>query len=68
MLHLLVFSNLIFFKILIIPPAARDSFLAMISALYAKVLVMMGLAFPMTEVISPTVSSTSSSYLVCFVI
>ncbi len=34
----------------------------MISALYAKILIVMGLAFPMTEVISTNV--TSSSYLV----
>jgi hypothetical protein len=39
-----------------------DSFLAVISALYAKFLIVMGLAFPMTEVISNHV--TSSSYLV----
>lgn len=39
-----------------------NALLAVISALYAKLLVVMGLAFPMTEVISDHVAS--SSYLV----
>lgn len=43
-----------------------NSTIATISVLYAKFLVVMGLAFPMTEVISTHV--TSASYLVSSVI
>lgn len=39
-----------------------DAFLAVVSALYAKILIIIGLAFPMTEVISKV--ATSNSFLV----